>query len=231
MRVDARGDGWLSIDHSSLAGAKKVAGQKWAGAAEKKIQTNCSKAVTAASRSTGSCRRHVEGDIRMHHMIIHVTPVRQGFCFRPHPEKSAEVITITATTHQLPFLHETPSHGPNQGQSSSLKLRHRISELIGLIRRCSPAPLPVPRPRWSPAEASTPPAPASPRPTTTPRAPTPTSPSTPAASTLLSATGDSWPPASSSPSALPVRSLPSSAHSGCLFYLTLFAVYQTKKPQ
>ncbi|CAF3477686.1 unnamed protein product, partial [Fusarium graminearum] len=124
---------------------------------------------------------------------------------RPPSSTSDAIITDTYPSFHFPI--STPQR---QGASalkpltgSTLLYRLSRTELTFYsYRRCSPAPPPVPRPLWSPSEASRPPALACPRLTTTLRAPTATSPSTPAASGSALATGPSWPPVSSLPSAL-----------------------------
>lgn len=105
------------------------------------------------------------------------------------------------------FLHAT--HRPSTSitvRTQLLSIASTITELIELPR-CSPAPLPVPPPRWSPSVASMPPAPVSRLLTITPRALTATFPSTLARRASLLATGPSWPLASLLLSALLVRHL------------------------
>ena len=109
--------------------------------------------------------------------------------------------------HRAVIPKETIHHN---GHSSPLRIQSELDHdqltpfdtLLIDRSRCSPAPPPVPRPPWSPAEASTLPVLVSLLLTITPRVPTATCLSTLARRASLSATGASLPPVSSLPSAL-----------------------------
>jgi hypothetical protein len=136
-----------------------------------------------------------------------------------------------SNNRKLPNLPNTAPSRLNQGTRTTPQLPRRAIELID-SSRCCPAPPPVPRPSWSPAEDSTPRALACPRPTTTPRAPTATCPSTLAPNTSASPSSPSSSLASLPPSALLVRVLSdfSRPQLGLETNLSILA-WQTFKPK
>jgi hypothetical protein len=179
--------------------------------------------------------------ISLHYqMVVSKLPIARDLLSVLFPNLRPPSLTSDAiTTDTYPSFHLAIST-PNRQGASSVKPLNDSTFCYQLSRteltpnrshRCSLAPLPVPRPLWSPSEVSRPPALACPRLTTTLRAPTATFPSTPTASGSALDTGPSWPPVSSLPSALLVRGFSPDVSRFSTRMLTLRAVYQSYKTQ
>jgi hypothetical protein len=225
---------------------KKLVVWKVGCAAEKTPLANKLQAVKGLSTITQAVRTDVtdlypHDPIRLHHeVVVSNHSIARDLLSVLLPNLRPPSLTSDAiTTDTYPSFHLEIST-PNRQGAFSVKTLNDSAFCYQLSRteltpnrshRCSLAPLPVPRPLWSPSEVSRPPALACPRLTTTLRAPTATFPSTPTASGSASDTGPSWPLVSSLPSALLVRGFSPDVSRFSTRMLTRRAVYQSYKTQ